>query len=181
MMHFLFFLLTPILVSADNLFTKDLDVYGIAQDDLSSEPGFIFADLFGSNMDPASSDYEVHLDGTFGLGSFNVVIDDCSSRTSEWTSKLRSRQQCNNPSTPALKMPSFATEGSPSIADEGKPRCKDGETHLCCTGNEVAFWNGLRSIVSDCVECQFSLSFCTPRTRSKSPLPKKIGDSRTST
>lgn len=140
-------------MSAETLFTKDLDVYGIAQDGLSPEPDSIFADLFGSNTDLDNSDYEVHLDGTFDLDSSNFIIGDCSSRSSQWTGKLRSREQCDNPSTPALEIPSLAIEESPAIAVEQKPRCRDGEDHLCCKGNEVAFWDGFRSIVSDCNKC----------------------------
>lgn len=157
--HFLLFI--PILVSAVDPFIKGRtlarreDTYDIAQDGVLFGTDYINADHIDDNAESNELDYALFLDGTSNPGDSNLVGSGCSS--SQRTSKLRSREQCDNPSAPKPEIPSIDTVGSAAI--ELKRRCDEGEERLCCAGDAIHFWGGFRAIVPNCAKCASSISF----------------------
>lgn len=169
MIFFLFILFTPISISADDPFTVDqtyvdgVNSYEILSDEFLYEPNLTSPDLFGNLPDPQDLDYVVSLDGAKDSGGLGPVASDCRFQNDQRINKLRLRgedEECKNPSA-AAELPSIIIKELPSVASEQKPRCNEGEEHLCCKGNEISFWNGFRSIVSQCTKCQISPSFFT--------------------
>lgn len=153
MIFFQFFLFMPSLVSAVDPFKSRIltgreDAYDIDQDGLFSGTDYVNVDHPDNSPNVNYPDYALFLDGKSNLDDSNLISSDCSSRS---TSKLRSREQCDNPSAPRLEIPSIDTVDSTAI--ELKHRCGDGEERLCCAGNEVTFWNGFRAIVPNCAKC----------------------------
>ena len=154
MIFFQFLLFMPILVFSVHPFIKGRilarreDVYDIAQDGFLSGTDYINADYFYNNADLNDLDDARFLDETSNFGDYNLVTSDCSSQP---VGKLRSRQQCDNPSAPKLEVPSIDTVGLAAI--ELKRSCEDGEEHLCCAGEEVSFWEDFRAIVPNCARC----------------------------
>ena len=151
---FQFLLFIPILVSAvdpltiNRILARRQDTYDIAQDGVLSETDYITADHLNSNADPNDPDYALFLDGASSPDGSSLVSSDCPSQR---TSKLRSREQCENPLAPKLEIPPIDTVGRSAI--ELKPRCEDTEVRLCCAGEEVNFWDGFRAIVPNCAKC----------------------------
>lgn len=162
MIFFQFLLFMPVLVFAVNhhinngLLVRREDTYDFTGDDVFSGADYMNADPL-DNADPNDPDYTLFLDDTPNQDDFNLVSSDCSSQP---TGKLRSREQCDNPSAPKLEIPPLDTIDSAAI--ELKQRCEDTEKRLCCAGDEINFWNGFRSIVLNCAECQLLLKFLSP-------------------
>ena len=153
-------LLMQILMSDQEFLTNEqnvpveFDMYEPSQGDISFGTGI------GSVDHLDESDYATFLDGSFDLGNSNTGNSACLSQNSQLTGKLRARvEQCDNPSAsaPDLNIPTLVTEESP-VTDKQKPRCDDGEENLCCSSEEISFWNGFRSIVPDCSRSQSCLS-----------------------
>lgn len=154
MNFFQFLLFLPIIVSAVDPFIIGQilagreDTYVIAEDGVLSESDYINAEHLNNNAGQNDPDYALFLDGTSNLDDTNLISSGCSSQP---TRKIRSREQCENPSAPKLEIPSLDTAGLAAI--EPNRRCGDGEERLCCAGQAVDFWGGFRAIVPNCAKC----------------------------
>lgn len=164
---FLQFLFISFLVSADEIFTQDQDTVirtDTYAEDLSPATNFIYADLLDSDSSSDGFNHAVYPVGPFDLDGSLFSGSGCSSHVNQLNGKLRSRgEQCDNPPTAALTLPSLNPE---QILEniQSKPSCDDGEENVCCTGEEIGFWNGFRSILPDCTISwpSFSLPFPFP-------------------